>query len=66
MRLTKYKLLRLELGRLQLDVARAAGISTPRLSLIENGHVAPRPDEVAKLAAVLGVPRALLTGGVAA
>jgi transcriptional regulator with XRE-family HTH domain len=54
MRLTTLKRLRLELGKLQLDVARAADIGAPRLSLIENGHVEASADELTRLAAALG------------
>lgn len=56
MRLTKIKLKRLETGRQQIVVAQAAGISRSRLSEIENGHVAARGDELARLARSLGCP----------
>jgi transcriptional regulator with XRE-family HTH domain len=60
MRATKLKLLRLELNRLQVEVALAAGINQARLSLLENGHVAPRGDELDRLSRALGVPVELL------
>ena len=55
MKLTTIKLQRLKQGRLQIETAREAKIARARLSEIENGHVAPRPDELQRLARVLGV-----------
>lgn len=61
-RLTQFKVRRLELDKLQLEVALRAGINVGRLSLIENGHVDPRPDEITRIAAALNVPVESLTG----
>ena len=64
MRLTNFKLTRLKIGRLQIEVATAACIPRPRLSEIENGHAKPRPDELRRLALELGVTvEALLDEG---
>ena len=60
MRLTKIKLRRLERDLLQVDVARRAGIGRSRLSEIECGHAAPRPDELVRIARALGVDVGLL------
>jgi len=63
MRLTKIKLLRLEQGLLQIEVAGRAGIPRARLSEIENAHRRPAPSELERLAAVLNVPVDRLTQG---
>lgn len=55
MGLTAVKRVRLESGRRQIEVARSAGLNAPRLSLIENGWVEARPDEIERIAAALGV-----------
>ena len=39
----------------QWDMANKTGISQSRISLIENNHVVPRPEELAQIAGVLGV-----------
>ena len=56
MKLTRLKLIRLQQGRLQIDVAAHAAIPRPRLSELENGHVRPKPEELARLALALRVP----------
>lgn len=55
MRLTGIKLRRLEAGLLQVELAQRVHIARCRLSEIENGHVHPRPDELERIAAALGV-----------
>lgn len=60
--LTKIKLTRLKAGKLQIEVAQSARIARSRLSEIENGHVTPKPDESARLAAALGCPISALSG----
>jgi len=55
MRLTQYKLARLERGLLQVELAQKAKIERSRLSMIENGHVLPRTDELQRLAEGLGL-----------
>ncbi len=54
--LTRLKLLRLQAGLLQLQVAQRSKIARARLSEIECGYVDPRPDELRRIAQVLGVP----------
>jgi transcriptional regulator with XRE-family HTH domain len=61
-RFTQYKLRRLERDLLQVIVAQKAGIDRSRLSLIENGYVSPRADEVKRLADVLGLSVQQLSG----
>lgn len=56
MRLTKIKLRRLERGLLQVELSQRAQIPRNRLSEIENAHVAPKADELERLAAALRVP----------
>lgn len=55
MRLTRIKLRRLEAGLLQVELSQRAQIARARLSEIECGHVQPRPDELDRIAGVLGV-----------
>jgi len=55
MRFTNFKLQRLQRGLLQVELAQRARIERTRLSLIENGHVVPRPEELAALARALNV-----------
>ncbi len=43
-----------------LDLARAAGVSQPQLSLVVNGHVEPDPEFRRKCAEALGVPESWL------
>ncbi len=64
MRLTQIKLRRLEAGLLQIDLAQRAGIARCRLSELENGHIQPSPDDLARIAAALGVAiESLCQGG---
>ena len=56
MRFTNLKRCRLERGILQVELAQRTAIERSRLSLIENGHVAPTPAELERIALVLGVP----------
>jgi len=49
------KLARVAQGRTQLEIANAAGLSRVRLSMIETANVAPRPDELERLKAALGL-----------
>ena len=60
-RLTPIKIARLEQNVPQIDVAFSTHISQSRLSLIETGRIAPRADEVQRIAAALGVPVERLT-----
>lgn len=53
--ITPLKRLRFELGVRQLEIAHRASISISRLSLIENGHVTARDNELTRIAAALGV-----------
>ncbi len=55
MRLTNYKLRRLERNTLQVVLAQATGIDRSRLSQIENGYVEPTADEVRRLARALNL-----------
>ena len=55
MRISKLKLLRYQRSILQIEVATRAGIDRARLSLIECGHVQPRPDEIERIARALNV-----------
>lgn len=48
------KLKRIRLRVRQIEVSRASGIATSRLSLIENGYVKPRADELMAICAALG------------
>lgn len=56
MKLTTVKLRRFERGLLQMEVAKRAEISCGRLSAIENGSTEPQPDELQRIATVLGIP----------
>lgn len=47
--LTVFKLARIESNLKALEVARKSGLNPSRLSLIENGWVAPTPAEIQKL-----------------
>ncbi len=60
------RLQRVLAGLKQIQLAQAARISCPRLSQIECGYVPPRPDELARLAKVLGVDVNVLGGKAAA
>lgn len=60
MTLTPIKLHRLRAGRRQIEVALATGIARCRLSEIECGYLQPRPDELQRLAAALGVAAEML------
>lgn len=61
MKLTAIKLHRQRAGLLQIETAIQAQIARARLSEIENGHLRARPDEIERLAKVLGVePGALI------
>jgi transcriptional regulator with XRE-family HTH domain len=63
MKLTPLKRLRFERGLLQIDFANSVGIERSRMSLLENGHVRPRADELRRIAGALGVSiDALLAG----
>lgn len=55
MKLTKIKLLRMQRGIFQWEVAKKIGIPESQLSKIENGRVAPSQDLVKKIAAALEV-----------
>ena len=54
-RLTAVRLARLRRGYTQLLLARRAGVSATRVSLIECGHVRPQRRERVALARALGV-----------
>lgn len=61
MKLTTVRLRRFERGMLQMEVAKRAAIPWGRLSQIESGSAAPQPDELQRLAVVLGTsPQRLL------
>ncbi len=61
MQLTSLRLRRFERGLLQMVVAKRAEMSCGRLSEIENGRAEPRPDELQRIAQVLGLsPQHLL------
>ncbi len=62
MQLTTVKLRRFERGLLQLEVARRTRITWGRLSAIENGDAVPKPDELQRIAAALGVTLEALLG----
>ena len=55
MALTKVKLVRLQRGLLQWDVARRAGLAESLLSRIENGRILPSAAMIDALARALGV-----------
>lgn len=55
MPLTSIKLARLRADRRQVEVVLATGIPRARYSEIECGYIQPRPDELERLAVVLGV-----------
>ena len=57
----KLKMIRTIKGISQWDLALQTGIRNYRLSLIENGRVEPKPEEVAALAKALGTTPELLT-----
>ena len=59
--MTPLKLARIKQNRLQVAVAATAGIDVTRLNRIENGWVAPKPDEIERIAAALGVTVKSLT-----
>src|SRR5262249_35462711 len=56
MKLTTLKLRRLEKGILQVELATRANVPRARLSEIENGHLAPKGDELGRIATALAVP----------
>lgn len=56
----RIKLLRLSATQSQWDLARAAGMSQGRYSMIERGLIEPTPDERERLATILRVPAATL------
>lgn len=60
MQFTRFKELRLKHNVLQVELAQRADIDRCRLSLIENGHLVPRPDELERIARALGVSIELL------
>jgi transcriptional regulator with XRE-family HTH domain len=62
MRLTQLKLERLKAGLLQIELAGRTRIPVARLSQYENAHRVPTDVELARLAAVLGVPTTALAG----
>ena len=62
MRLTPVKLCRFERGVMQMVLAKRAAIACDRLSEIENGHAQAHPDELQRIAAVLGVSLDALCG----
>lgn len=53
-RLTKLKLTRIEHERAQIEVAMQAGINPTRMNRLENGWVQPSPEELRRIAEVLG------------
>lgn len=59
---SKLKLLIVQRGLVQADVAKLAGLSESRLSRIIHGRVSPREFEVKNLAQALGVQREELAG----
>lgn len=61
MRLTRFKLKRLESNTLQIVLAQKVGIDRARLSNIENGYVQPTPDEVRRIAKALCIASRDLT-----
>jgi predicted transcriptional regulator len=50
---TNLKLQRIRAGLKQLDVFKMTGIDRSRLSLIENGWIDPKPEELRKINRVL-------------
>ncbi len=62
MRWTSVKLRRFERGMMQMEVAKRAEITCGRLAEIENGSAEPKPDELQRIALVLGVPTHHLVG----
>jgi len=56
MQITRIKLCRFKSGLLQFELARQANINWRRLSEIESGRSRPETEELARLAAALGVP----------
>lgn len=61
----KLKVRRAELGKTQLQVARAAGMSDSRLSLIERGELDPTDEEMTSLVKALRSRRSRLFPGAA-
>lgn len=53
--ISKLKLERLNRNCPQWQLAQVVGMSPSRLSMIETGRIRPRDEEVARLAAALGV-----------
>lgn len=64
MGLSRIKLVRLQRGLRQWDVARAAGVTESYLSRLETGRVEPSSELLERLAAVLGVSPQTLRGDV--
>lgn len=54
---------RSRVGMTQAELWRRAGVSVPALSRLEQGHTAPKPSTVRKLARALGVRVEWLTIG---
>lgn len=54
--LTALKYWRLRRGLLQVTLSQESGVGRARISELECGHVAGRPDELSRIAAVLGIP----------
>jgi transcriptional regulator with XRE-family HTH domain len=50
---TELKLRRMKAGLKQLQIFKETGIDRSRLSLIENGWIDPKPDELKKIQAVI-------------
>ena len=53
MRMTDVRQRRFQLGLLQLELAKRAGIACARLSQIESGTVEAQPDELQRITAAL-------------
>jgi transcriptional regulator with XRE-family HTH domain len=60
MHISRLKLRRQLVGLRQLDLSRLTGISESRLTKLETLRLPPRPEELERLAEVLGVDPALL------
>lgn len=52
------KLRRRILGKRQIDIAAALGLSTSKFCMIENGDLRPSPDEMVRIEQVLQLPEA--------
>lgn len=51
--MTKLKMERISAGLLQVEVFKATGIDRSRLSMIENGWIDPKPEELEKIKSVI-------------